>query len=63
MLLPPKLHEYRFAVYFRGHLIELTDKPAQPVALYRDEPSAIAHGRRMRPSTYTVVDLAEDERA
>ena len=28
-----------------------------PIALYRDEASAIAHGQHMWPSAYTVIDL------
>lgn len=63
MLLAPDLAEYRFAVYCRSHLLGLTDKPFPPVALYRDEPSALAHGRRMWPSTYIVVDLEKSGRS
>lgn len=60
-LLPPSLPEYRFALYCRAHLLDLTWEPDQPVALYRDEAAAIAHGGRMWPSTYIVVDLAGGE--
>lgn len=62
-LLPPSLPEYRFALYCRAHLLGLTWAPDQPVALYRDEATANAHGARMWPSTFIVVDLAGDDRS
>lgn len=57
MLATPDLTEYRWALYARGHLIDLTFEPQPPVALYRDEQSACLHGLRMWPATFTVVDL------
>lgn len=57
MLLPPELLEYRYALYPCSHLLGLSDQPEQPIALYRSEAMAIAHGGRMWPSTYAVVDL------
>jgi hypothetical protein len=57
-LLPSDLTEYRFALYCRAHVLDLAYAPEQPVALYRDEQVAKAHGARMWPSTFTVVDLA-----
>lgn len=62
MLLPPILAEYRFALFCCGHLLDLTNEPHPPVALYCDEESARRHGARMWPSTFTVIDLAGDER-
>ena len=63
MLLRPELPEYRYALYPRSYLIGLADSPDQPVAVYRDEALAIAHGGRMWPSTYTVVDLSAGDAA
>ncbi|WP_223511113.1 hypothetical protein [Pseudomonas sp. GL-B-19] len=62
MLLAPDVSEYRFALYCRGHLLDLTSKAYPPVALYPDAESARLHGVRMWPSTFTVIDLAGDER-
>ncbi|MNJ37057.1 hypothetical protein D3C77_318640 [compost metagenome] len=62
MLLAPDPAEFRFALYCRAHLLDLTWKPDQPVALYRDEATANAHGARMWPSTFIVVDLAGEDR-
>lgn len=61
LLAKPDLTEYRWALYCCGHLLDLTDKPQPPVALYRDEQSASLHGLRMWPSTFTVVDLHKDD--
>lgn len=61
MLLAPDLAEFRFALYCRSHLIGLSDKPEPPVAIYRDEQVARAHGGRLWPSTFTVIDLNKDD--
>ncbi|MEG0860241.1 MAG: hypothetical protein RSG92_17555 [Pseudomonas sp.] len=61
MLMPPDLTEYRWALYCRSHLFGLSDKPEPPVAIYRDEQVARAHGGRLWPSTWIVVDLHKDE--
>jgi hypothetical protein len=62
MLLAPDPAEFRFALYCRSHLFGLSDKPEPPVAIYRDEQVARAHGGRLWPSTFTVVDLHKDDR-
>jgi len=59
MLLCPQLSDYRFAVYSRGHLMDLTTTPQQPVALFSNERIACSYGARMWPTTFTVVDLGE----
>ncbi|UVK81436.1 hypothetical protein LOY46_17915 [Pseudomonas sichuanensis] len=57
-LLPaPDLTEYRYALYCRADLFGLPDQQRPPVAIYRDEDLAIAHGQRMWPSAYTIIDL------
>lgn len=53
----PDLVEYRWALYCRGDLFGLAVAEHPPIALYRDEASAIAHGQLMWPSAYTVIDL------
>lgn len=53
----PDLVEYRWALYCRGDLLGLAVADHPPIALYRDEASAIAHGQLMWPSAYTVIDL------
>lgn len=63
MLLPPSLPEFRYALYPCSHLLGLSDGPAQPIAIYRDQFMANAHGTLMWPSTFIVVDLAEDNRS
>lgn len=60
MLLRPDLTEYRYALYPRSHLLGLAESADQPIAVFRDEALAVAHGSRMWPSTYTVVDLAAE---
>lgn len=62
LLMTPDLAEYRFALYCRSHLLDLTSDPQPPVALYADERLAQHHGARMWPSTFIVIDLAGDER-
>ena len=62
MLLLPDVSEYRFALYSRGHLLDLTSEPQPPVALFADERLAQSHGARMWPSTFTVIDLAGEPR-
>ncbi|MCY1457453.1 hypothetical protein D9M71_747550 [compost metagenome] len=61
-MLAPDLTEYHWALYARGHLLDLTAEPHPPVGLYRDEQSATLHGLRMWPATFTVIDLNKDER-
>ncbi|MDH0730955.1 hypothetical protein N5F23_00480 [Pseudomonas sichuanensis] len=57
-LLPaPDLTAYRWALYCRGDLLGLALSQQPPIALYRDEASAIAHGQLMWPSAYSVIDL------
>lgn len=61
-MLEPELSEYRYALYCRSDLLGLSDKPQPPIALYRDEGLANAHGHRLWPSTYQVIDLHGEER-
>ena len=60
-MLRPDLAEYRYALYCRSDLFGLADKAQQPIALYRDEGLAKAHGQRMWPSAYQVIDLHGDD--
>ena len=60
-MLKPDLVEYRYALYCRSDLFGLADKPQKPVALYNDEGLAKAHGQRMWPSAYQVIDLHGEE--
>lgn len=53
----PDPAEYRWALYCRGDLFGLAVTEHPPIALYRDEASAISHGQLMWPSAYTVIDL------
>ncbi|MEK2607814.1 hypothetical protein WLF18_01650 [Pseudomonas shirazensis] len=53
----PDLAEYRWALCCRGDLFGLAVTEHPPIALYRDEASAISHGQLMWPSAYTVIDL------
>lgn len=57
MHLQPQLPEYRYALYCRSDLFGLCETPQPPIALYREEGLAVAHGRRMWPNTYRVIDL------
>ncbi|WP_260681206.1 hypothetical protein [Pseudomonas putida] len=57
MHLPPKLPEYRWALYCRSDLLDLAHEPAQPMALYRDEQAARRDGQCMWPNTFRVIDL------
>lgn len=57
MHLPPIETEYRYALYCRSDQLDLSSNPSPPIALYRDEASAIAHGQLMWPSAYRVIDL------
>ncbi|WP_223811818.1 hypothetical protein [Pseudomonas oryziphila] len=57
MQLPPTVPEYRYALYCRSDLLDLSSNPQPPTALYRCERLAIAHGQLMWPSTYRVIDL------
>lgn len=61
MELPPELSEYRYALYCRSDLLDLSYEPEPPVALYRDKTLASSHGARMWPSTYSVIDLHGEE--
>ncbi|MGH8382606.1 hypothetical protein [Pseudomonas sp.] len=61
-LIKPDLVDYHWALYARGHLLDLTSESYPPVGLYRDEQSANLHGQRMWPATFTVVDLHKDDR-
>lgn len=63
MLLAPDLPAFRYALYCRSHLLDLTDTPAEPIALYRDEAMARTLGVHLWPSTFIVVDLAGGERS
>lgn len=56
-MLKPDLSEYRYALYCRSDLFGLCDKPQPPIAIYRDEDLAKAHGHRMWPNFYRVIDL------
>lgn len=56
-MLPPDPAEYRYALYCRSDLLGIAAAQQPPIALYRDEASAIAHGQLMWPSTYSVIDL------
>lgn len=60
-MLKPDLAEYRFALYCRSDLFGLADTAQEPIALYRDEGLAHAHGRQMWPSAYQVIDLHGEE--
>lgn len=57
MLLAPNPAEYRYALYCRSDLLDLSYEPRSPVALYREEALAQAHGARMWPGAFTVIDL------
>ncbi|WMN15618.1 hypothetical protein QL104_19880 [Pseudomonas piscis] len=57
MHLQPQLPEYRYALYCRSDLFGLCESPQQPIAIYRDEELAVAHGKRMWPTAYRVIDL------
>lgn len=57
MLLPPEVTEYRYALYCRSDLLDLSTNPEPPIALYRNKDFAIAHGQRLWPSTFCVIDL------
>jgi hypothetical protein len=59
-LLPPALPEYRYALYCRSDLLDLSFGPQQPVALYREEALAISHGTRMWPGAFSIIDLHGD---
>ncbi|WP_296268435.1 hypothetical protein [Pseudomonas sp. UBA6562] len=61
MELRPELSEYRYALYCRSDRLDLSYKPAPPVALYRDKALAASHGARMWPSTYSIIDLLGEE--
>lgn len=63
MLLKPEVSRYRFALYCCGHRMDLTFTPQPPVALYSDEGAARAHGARLWPTTFSVIDLEEVERS
>lgn len=56
ILKAPDLTEYRFALYCRSDLVDLGEA-GPPVALYRVEALADAHGQAMWPGAYTVIDL------
>ncbi len=57
MHLQPEMPEYRYALYCRSDLFGLCEKPQPPVALYREKELAAAHGSRMWPNAYRVIDL------
>ncbi|MBS6039968.1 MAG: hypothetical protein KIC53_21550 [Pseudomonas sp.] len=57
MLLQPDVAEYRYALYCRSDLLDISYDPREPVALYREEALAQAHGARMWPGAFTVIDL------
>lgn len=57
----PDRTEYRYALYCRSDLFGLSSASHPPIALYRDEASAVAHGQLMWPSAYTVIDLHGDD--
>lgn len=57
VMLKPEITEYRYALYCRSDLFGLCDKPQPPIAIYRDEDLAKAHGHRMWPNFYRVIDL------
>lgn len=57
----PDLTEYRYALDCRSDLLGLSSTSHPPIALYRDEDAAIAHGQLMWPSAYTVIDLHGDD--
>lgn len=56
MLRPDPL-DYRYALYCRADRADLASRPTHPVALYRDESLANAHGTQMWPTAFTVIDL------
>ncbi len=55
----PDVRLFRYAVYACGHKIGLSDKPKQPVALFKLHSHAVEMGSRMWPATYEIVDLEE----
>ncbi|TYO83540.1 hypothetical protein DQ397_001149 [Pseudomonas sp. CK-NBRI-02] len=57
MLLNPNPAEYRYALYCRSDKLDISYGARQPVALYREEALAQAHGARMWPGAFTVIDL------
>lgn len=61
MLLNPNPAEYRYALYCRSDKLDISYGARQPVALYREEALAQAHGARMWPGAFTVVDLQGGE--
>lgn len=62
MLIKPEPAAYRWALYCRSHLLDLTNEPQPPVALYSDSQLAHSHGAALWPATYAVVDLHGDDR-
>lgn len=56
-LLTPNPAEYRYALYCRSDQLDISYGARQPVALYREEALAKAHGARMWPGAFTVIDL------
>lgn len=51
---------YRFALYSGAERLGLADERGQAVALFADEATARAHGRRLYGEFAEVVELAED---
>ncbi|MCL8308835.1 MULTISPECIES: hypothetical protein [Pseudomonas] len=56
-LLTPNPAEYRYALYCRSDQLDISYGARKPVALYREEALAQAHGARMWPGAFTVIDL------
>lgn len=52
---------YRFALYSGADRLGLTAVRGQPVALFADEATARAHGRRLYGEFAEVVELAKPQ--
>lgn len=60
-LLTPNPAEYRYALYCRSDQLDISYGAREPVALYREEDVARAHGVRMWPGAFTVIDLQGED--
>lgn len=60
MTTTPDIADYRHALYCRSENLGLPGS-AQPVALFRDERVAVAHGQLLWPNAYEVIDLQGEE--
>lgn len=52
---------YRFALYSGANRLGLTATRGQPVALFADEATARAHGRRLYGEFAEVIELADPQ--